>query len=169
MKTITLNNTLTIFLNGRIDTNNAAETERQIFDAIEGRTENIIIDAEKLEYISSAGLRVLMKLKKRIANALPMINVSHDVYDILDTTGFTELLEVHKALRKVSVEGCKLIGKGGNGSVYRISEDEIIKVYTSKTSPESIENERSLAKSAFVAGVPTAIAFLKRRLFLLSG
>ena len=93
MKTITLNNTLTIFLNGRIDTNNAAETERQIFDAIEGRTENIIIDAEKLEYISSAGLRVLMKLKKRIANALPMINVSHDVYDILDTTGFTELLE----------------------------------------------------------------------------
>ena len=159
MRTVTENNTLTIFLSGRIDTNNAPETEREISRLTEGRNEDIVVDAEELEYISSAGLRVLMKLRKKVGKELPVINVSRDVYDIPETTGFTELLDVKKALRKVSVEGCEPIGKGGNGSVYRISEDEIIKVYTKNTSLESIENERRLAKSAFVAGIPTAISY----------
>ena len=97
MKTITGQNALTIFLEGRIDTNNAAQTESEIFAAVEGKTEDIVIDAEKLEYISSAGLRVLMKLRKSIDRELPVINVSRDVYDIFETTGFTELLDVKKA------------------------------------------------------------------------
>lgn len=159
MKTNEENGTLTLYLEGRIDTNNAANTENEIFAAADGKTGDIVIDAEKLDYISSAGLRILMKLRKKINKPLQIINVSRDVYDIFDTTGFTELFEVKKALRKMSTDGCELIGKGGNGSVYRISEDEIIKVYTSKTSLKSIETERSLAKSAFLSGIPTAIAY----------
>ncbi|MBR1740657.1 MAG: STAS domain-containing protein [Lachnospiraceae bacterium] len=90
---------LTVFLEGRIDTNNAAQTEKEIFDAMEGKSGDIVIDAEKLEYISSAGLRVLMKLRKSTDKPLPVINVSRDVYDIFETTGFTEILDVKKALR----------------------------------------------------------------------
>lgn len=78
----------TFYLEGRIDTNNAPQVEKEIFDAIEGKTSDIVIDAEKLEYISSAGLRVLMKLRKSIDKQLPVINVSRDVYDIFETTGF---------------------------------------------------------------------------------
>ncbi len=159
MRTTSENNTLSIYLDGRIDTGNAAAAERDILGAAEGRSEDIVLDADKLEYISSAGLRVLMKLRKMIKKPLPIINVGNDIYDILETTGFTELLEVKRALRQFSVEGCELIGKGGNGSVYRISEDEIIKVYTPRTSFESIEKERELARSAFIAGVPTAIPY----------
>ena len=150
---------LTVSLEGRIDTNNAAQTEREIFGAVEGRTGEIIIDAAKLEYISSAGLRVLMKLRKSINKPLPVINVSRDVYDIFDTTGFTELLDVRKALRKVSVAGCEVIGKGGHGKVYRLDEETIIKVYHDNSPMPLIEKEREYAKNAFVHGVPSAIAY----------
>ena len=144
-------------LQGRIDSVNAGELEKNLFEAYEKEGE-LSIDAGELEYISSAGLRVLLKLRKK-QSKLEILNVSNDVYEILEVTGFTDLLEVKKRLRYVSVDNCELIGKGGNGSVYRISEDEIIKVYTEKTPVESIENEQKLARSAFVAGVPTAIAY----------
>ena len=149
----------TIALEGRIDTNNAAQTESEIFAAVEGKTGDIIIDAEKLEYISSAGLRVLMKLRKSINKPLPVINVSRDVYDIFETTGFTELLDVRKALRKVSLAGCEVIGQGGHGKVYRLDEETIIKVYHDGSPLSLIEKEREYAKNAFVHGVPSAIAY----------
>ena len=158
MKTQNENNTLTLFLEGRIDTTNAAATEAGIMSAIEG-AENIVIDAEQLEYISSAGLRVLMKLRKTVGKPLPVINVSRDVYDIFETTGFTELLDVKKAPRKISLEGCEVIGQGGHGKVYRLDEETIIKVYHDKSPLSLIEKEREYAKNAFVNGVPSAIAY----------
>ena len=149
----------TIALEGRIDTNNAAQTESEIFAAVEGKIGDIIIDAEKLDYISSAGLRVLMKLCKSTDKSLPVINVSRDVYDIFETTGFTELLDVKKALRKVSLTGCEVIGQGGHGKVYRLDEETIIKVYHDGSPLSLIEKEREYAKNAFVHGVPSAIAY----------
>lgn len=160
MKTIVENNTLTVCLEGRIDTNNAAQTEKGIFDAIgNSGSEDIIFDAEKLEYISSAGLRVLLKVQKTKDKPIPIINVSRDVYDIFETTGFTELLDVKKALRKVSVSGCERIGRGGHGNVYRLDEETIIKVYHDNSPMSLIEKEREYAKNAFVHGVPSAIAY----------
>ena len=150
---------LTIALEGRIDTNNAAQTEKEIFDAVGNKTADIIIDAEKLEYISSAGLRVLMKLLKSINKPLPVINVSRDVYDIFETTGFTELFDVKKALREVSVEGCELIGSGGYGKVYRIDQETIVKIYNPGISLEFVEQERATSQKAFLMGVPTAISY----------
>ncbi len=163
MRAATENNTLTVFLEGRIDTNNAAQTEKEIFDAVNGRgddVQNIVIDAEALEYISSAGLRVLMKLRKSIGRPLPVINVSRDVYDIFETTGFTELLDVRKALRKVSTEGMTLIGSGFTGDVYRMDDETVIKVFRPSISFDmviSLENQK--ARNAFIAGVPTAIPY----------
>ena len=153
------NNTMTLFLEGRIDTNNAAQTEQEIFSAIEDKTGDIIIDAAALEYISSAGLRVLMKLRKSIGKPLSVINVSRDVYEILETTGFTELLDVKKALRKVSVAGLEAIGRGGHGKVCRLDEETIIKVYHDGSPLSAIEREREYAKNAFVNCVPSAIAY----------
>ena len=150
---------LTIALEGRIDTNNAAQTEKEIFDAIGDKTADIIIDAEKLDYISSAGLRVLMKLHKSINKPLPVINVSRDVYDIFETTGFTELLDVKKALREVSVDGCEFIGSGGYGRVYRIDPETIVKIYNPGISLEFVEQERATSQKAFLMGVPTAISY----------
>ena len=100
-----------------------------------------------------------MKLRKSLDKPLPMINVSRDVYDILETTGFTELLEVKKALREVSVEGCELIGAGGYGKVYRIDPETIVKIYNPGISLEFVEQERRTSQKAFLMGVPTAISY----------
>ena len=85
-------------------------------------------------------------------------NVSSEVYEIFNVTGFTEILNVKKALREVSIEGCEMIGAGGYGSVYRIDAETIVKVYHN-ASLEFIEKERELSKRAFLLGVPTAISF----------
>ena len=68
MRTDFHDNTLTIFLEGRIDSNNANEIDSQITETLSQNpgAAKIQIDVDKLEYISSAGLRVLMKLRKKI-------------------------------------------------------------------------------------------------------
>ena len=153
------NPTLTIFLSGRVDSANAAETERAISDirASQPCTE-LVLDLSDLEYISSAGLRVILRCKKSVKNTR-LENVSSEVYEILDMTGFTEMMEVRKAYRLLSVQGCEMIGKGANGAVYRIDRDTIVKVYLNPDSLPEIHRERELARTAFVLGVPTAIPY----------
>jgi len=147
-----------IRLSGRIDTSNAAEWEKTITEQLSGETENSF-DADELEYISSAGLRVLMKVRKKAGSEIKIFNVSSDVYDIFDMTGFTELFKVEKKMREISVEGCEVIGKGFYGTVYRIDPETIVKVYNTPDSIPIIEKEQRLAKCAFVKGVPTAISY----------
>jgi uncharacterized protein (TIGR02172 family) len=74
-------------------------------------------------------------------------------------TGFTDLADVRKAYRVLSVEGCEVIGQGANGKVYRIDPDTIVKVYLNPDALPEIHRERELARLAFVAGVPTAIPY----------
>ena len=140
-------------IKGKIDSTNAPQFEQEIMAALP--TE---IDAAGLEYISSAGLRVLLKLSKTVGD-VTLHNVSTDVYEILDVTGFTSILNVKRAMRRISVEGKRILGKGGNGTVYRLDDETIVKVYSTKHSLEIIDRERAYSKAAFVAGIPTAIAF----------
>lgn len=149
---------LTAYLSGKVDSQNAPRLERELFALIEANPgKRVTLDAQKLIYISSAGLRMLLRAHK-LAGGLRVENVSPDVYDILRTTGFTEILDVRRALREISVEGCEEIGAGGFGTVYRLDPDTIVKVYRS---PNFADIERSLedAKRAFVRGVPTAISY----------
>ena len=150
---------LTIFLEGRVDSSNAAaiEAEMQGMIAADPAT-SLVLDAEKLEYISSAGLRIVLRLRKQYAD-MKVINASAEVYDIFDMTGFTEMLTVEKAYRRMSVEGCEVIGEGANGKVYRIDPDTIVKVYLNPDSLPDIHRERELARKAFVLGIPTAISY----------
>lgn len=162
MKTEIKNGSLIIFLEGRIDTNNAAHVEEEIraaIDGMQGETD-VSIDAEELSYISSAGLRVLMKVRKKINKPLKVFNVSRDVYDIFETTGFTDLFEVKKALRKIDIDGCQMIGEGVSGKVYRLDEETIVKVFYPGVDFDTlIAQENEKARNAFVAGIPTAIPY----------
>ncbi len=152
------NGTLSVSLKGRIDSANASQAEKEIFDAIDGYSGPLVLDAAELQYISSAGLRVILRLKKTI-QTIQIVNASSEVYEIFDMTGFTEMMHISKAYRKVSVEGCEVIGEGANGKVYRIDPDTIVKVYKNHDALEEIHNERELARKAFVMGIPTAIPY----------
>lgn len=159
MDSIFNNGTLTVKPEGRVDTSNAAEVEKELFALVdEHKPDKVIIDAERLEYISSVGLRVILKLKKAIDDT-SIINASLEVYDIFDMTGFTDIIEVKKAYREISVEGCEIIGKGGHGTVYRLDGDTIVKLYNENEPLDEIEREISYSKKAFVFGIPTAISF----------
>ncbi|MBR3149077.1 MAG: phosphotransferase [Eubacterium sp.] len=147
-----------IKLTGRIDSANAAETEQKILQEIGDFDGELMLDADALEYISSAGLRVILRLKKS-NNTTKVINCNSEVYEIFDMTGFTEMMDISKAYRKLSIEGCEVIGEGANGIVYRTDPDTIVKVYKSPDSLAEIHNERELARKAFVMGIPTAIPY----------
>ena len=150
---------MTIELNGRIDSNNAAETERGILAQLGADTSaSVMLDAEKLQYISSAGLRIILHLKKTYPD-LRIINANSEVYEILDMTGFTEMMPVEKAYRVVSIEGCEEIGRGANGTIYRIDQDNVVKVYNNADALEEIQHEREVAKLALILGIPTAISY----------
>ena len=159
MKNIFENGTLTIFLEGQVDSTNAGEVEAVIDSVVAQYDPSLLtIDAEKLKYISSAGLRVILKLRKRFGD-LRVFNVKPDVYEIFDMTGFTEIVTVEKAYRVYDVSGCEVIGEGANGKVYRVNTDTIVKVYKDASALDSIKRERELARTAFLLGVPTAISY----------
>ncbi|WP_051205904.1 anti-sigma factor antagonist [Butyrivibrio sp. FC2001] len=148
---------LLIELIGRIDSNNAPQVEESMKEAFDSPDE-VVIDAQNLEYISSAGLRVLLHLRKTKKN-LRIINVSSEVYEIFDMTGFNQMMTVEKAYKVVSVEGCEVIGKGANGILYRIDSDNVVKVYKNADALNDIQHEREVARLALVLGIPTAISY----------
>lgn len=152
-------NVLYIGLDGRIDAANAGEVEKRVFEIRkENPGKNTVIDADKLTYISSAGLRIILRLKKE-EESVAIINVAPEVYEVFDMTGFTEIVKIEKAYRKMSIEGCDFLAKGANGAVYRYDDETILKVYYGEDTLPEIEQERANARKAFVLGVNTAIPY----------
>ena len=86
--------TVTIHLEGRLDTNTASQLDTEI--RADEDLETLVLDMEKLDYISSAGLRVLLSSQKWMnkKGAMKIVNVRSDVMDIFDVTGFTDILDI---------------------------------------------------------------------------
>lgn len=153
------NGILKIALSGHIDSGNAPAVEAELMALREGTPhQGLLLDLRELSYISSAGLRVVLRLRK-LEPTLRLVNVSAEVYEIFDMTGFVEMMPVEKARHTLSVEGCEIIGRGANGTVYRIDKDTVVKVYHSADYLPDVQRERELARKAFVLGIPTAIPY----------
>ena len=90
------NGTLTIMLPERIDATCAREVETEI-DEICGKEpfDRLVLDAGRLRYISSAGLRIIIKLVKTLKN-VSVVNVISEVYEVFKVSGFTKLLEIER-------------------------------------------------------------------------
>ena len=150
---------MTFKLEGRIDSGNAPEIEKDLHERLQGiGDEPVILDAEKLEYISSAGLRVILHVRKEHPD-LRIVNVNSSIFEILDMTGFTDMMSVEKAYRVVDISGCEVIGRGANGTIYRIDKDNVVKVYNNADALEDIRHEREVAKLAMILGINTAISY----------
>ena len=153
------NGKLVIVLSGKINSSNASAVENELRELCrEHPCDSVELDCDRLEYCTSAGLRVILRLKQNVDDTV-LTNVNADLYNIFEMTGFTEMMEVHKAYRVISVEDCEVIGQGANGKVYRIDPDTIVKVYLNPDALPEIHRGRELARLAFVAGVPTAIPY----------
>lgn len=88
-------NAMTLALSGRLDTTTAPQLEAELSDALEGVTK-LALDFEKLEYISSAGLRVLLAAQKTMNKQGSMVlkNVCEDIREVFDITGFSDILTI---------------------------------------------------------------------------
>ena len=153
------NNLLTLFFEGELNSYNSDFIEKEIEDVLtQNKFQTLYLDFAKLQYISSAGLRIVLKLKQKYDDT-HVINAGLDVYDVLQMTGFTNIMDVKKAIKEMSVDGAEIIGEGFFSTVYRIDKDTIIKVFNRTSDEKQIERELKLAKQAFVLGIPTAISF----------
>ena len=154
------NGEVVLKLSGRLDTATSMQTSNDIDELLNtaGTIQRLTIDAGDLEYIASSGLRILLTLAKRYKD-FRIIDVSPEVYDVLNMTGFIKIMNVERALRQRSIEGCEMIGVGGVGTVYRLDGDTIIKVFREGTTMDEVSQEITMSKEAFVMGMPTAISF----------
>lgn len=98
--TVTMNRNdthLTVNIRGRLDTLTAPELEEKLEDALDG-VEELILDLDGLEYISSAGLRVILSVIKQMdeQGEMKLRNVCDDVMDVFEVTGFIDFLNIEE-------------------------------------------------------------------------
>ena len=86
---------LTVALEGRLDTTTAPKLEEELRSSVDGIT-RLVFDVEKLEYISSAGLRVLLAMQKLMNQQGEMMlqNVNEAVMEVFEVTGFSDILSI---------------------------------------------------------------------------
>lgn len=153
------NEIFTLFFEGELNSYNAENIEKDVEACLnKQKFKTLVLDFSALSYVSSAGLRIILKLKQKYGD-VKIVEASLEVYDVLSMTGFINIMEVKKALKRVYISGAEVVGTGFFSTVYRIDKDTIIKVFNRTSDPEQIERELRLAKQAFILGIPTAISF----------
>ena len=89
-------NVLTLFFEGEVNSYNAEEVEKEIDTIVKSNTfKSIIIDMEKLNYISSAGLRIIVRLKQQYDD-VTLVKVPSGVYDVFQMVGFENLMKIER-------------------------------------------------------------------------
>lgn len=91
------NDHLTIALEGRVDISTALDLEKAVNNSLDGITE-LVFDLEKLDYISSAGLRVLLMAQKKMnkQGSLKVIHVNEMVMDVFVNMGLTDIMTIEQ-------------------------------------------------------------------------
>ncbi|MDY6391678.1 MAG: STAS domain-containing protein [Bacilli bacterium] len=90
------NGVLTIFLKGKINSSNSEETEQDIDEILGSNSfQSIVFDLDELQYISSAGLRILLRIKQEHSDT-KLVNVSPAIYEIFEMVGFAKFLTIEK-------------------------------------------------------------------------
>lgn len=160
MQSKLIKNTLIVYLEGRIDSTNAAETEKALMALIEKHGDKeLVIDAQGLQYISSAGLRVLLKVRKYKKTNLLIQNVSDEVFDIFSVTGFSDMFQIKRKMKTYFLQKSDAVVRSINGKIYKQDNDTMIKVYSPEVPLKAVEKEREFSHKALVCGVPTVIPF----------
>ncbi len=88
--------TLTVTLEGRLDTTTSPELEKSLQENLNG-VQEVIMDFAGIEYISSAGLRVLLSVQKRMnaaGGSMKLLHVNDSVMEVFDITGFADILTI---------------------------------------------------------------------------
>ncbi len=151
---------VTIYYGGRLDSVATPIVQEDLHELLakEGDIEELVWDASEMTYLSSVGLRMLLSMKKQYPS-FHIVEAGTDVYNVLEMTAFTQIIPTERLLRRLSIDGCEIVGRGGVGTVYRLSDDTIIKVFRKDVTMDVLYTEMNMAKESFLLGMPTAITF----------
>lgn len=153
-------NSVIIEIPERVSEMNAEEIRDGLMDIIERNDDkSVVLDAEKLIYISSSGLRAILEVKKKKKKNIRVVNMSKIVRDVFDLTGFSDIFEIAETIRNMTLEEAELICESVNGSVFRYKKGMMVKVFREDVPFEEVEAERLNTKNALICGVPTVISF----------
>ena len=98
-------NVLTLFLEGELNSYNADNIEKEIDSTLKDQKfDKLVLDFSHISYISSAGLRIMLKLKQTYGN-VSIVETTLEVYDIFNMTGFTNIMDIKKGLKRVYLSG----------------------------------------------------------------
>lgn len=149
---------LTLAVSGVVNSTTANEFYRLVDEAHRERPGyRLVLDVGEVDFFSSAGLRSLLRLQKD--KPLRIVNASSTLMELFQDTGFTSIIDIRKAIREISVEGCELIGSGANGDVYRLTRETVVKLFSKGARLADVERERDLAQRSLIHGIPTAITY----------
>jgi uncharacterized protein (TIGR02172 family) len=154
---------LTLAVAGRLD----GTTGTGFAEALDGAMQDegvrvLVLDLDACAYVSSAGLREVLRAQKRLSvrqGRVEVTNVSREVQHIFELTGLSNMLHIRPKVREISIDGLDLMSAGVCGECYRLDDDTIVKLYHEGVAPEIAAQEKAFAKAAFVLGVPTAISY----------
>ena len=155
---------VTVRITGNVDAGNARQVTEEL-NAIIAEYPGLALELDfgEVERISSAGLRALLicegEARKRCGARVTIFDVNPTVMNVLEETGMTRIFTVFEKMREYSVEGFEPLGRGANGVVYRIDDENLIKVFEKSAPLETIQKERELARQALICGIPTAISY----------
>ena len=144
----------------RLDAANTGEYLEKYLKEIDEVPSDMMVtgDLEETTYLSSSGLRLILTLAKKRRD-FRLINVSPEVYEVLDMTGLSKKMEIERRIMRIAPIESEPIARGSNGQVYAIEKDIIVKMFSEKTTTDEIREEWKNAKIALTLGVPTAICY----------
>jgi len=90
-----------VSLTGRIDSTAAVEFEEKLIEIIDAGNNSMIFDFQNIQFISSAGLRVLLLVAKKVkpyGGKILLCNLSKDVREVFDISGFSSIFEIHDSI-----------------------------------------------------------------------
>ena len=135
-------------LDGRIDANSSENFKNAVVSHIQEKgAKSVIFDCENLEYVSSSGLRVFLSLKQKEKVKLKLINISDEVYDIFDVTGFSQILDISRKIHDISDSKGQLIAESNDMIMYQMDDEKIMKLYPHGTELKQVEQDLNLTKT----------------------
>jgi stage II sporulation protein AA (anti-sigma F factor antagonist) len=96
------NDVVVVSVQGRVDATNAGVLEQKLVSLIAGGDTRVVLDAARLDYISSAGLRVLLVVMKRLptGGSLALCALQPQIREIFDIAGFSSIFTIHDTLNE---------------------------------------------------------------------
>ena len=122
----------------------------------------LTVDLGACSFVSSAGLRVFIKLAREASNKsveFSLVKVHPSVYQVLEMTGLTQLMQIRRKAREISIDGLDFLSAGVCGQCFRLDSETVVKLYNEGVAPEVAEQEKTFARAALIAGIPTALSY----------